>query len=51
MIFILFNRQGIGRIKGEYEITLIDAVEGTHYDDLIMVASSDYDPHFVGYGV
>lgn len=38
------------RIKGEYEITLIDAVEGTHYDDLIMVASSDYDPHFVGYG-
>lgn len=38
------------RIKGEYEITLIDAVEGTHFDDLIMVASSDYDPHFVGYG-
>ena len=38
------------RIKGEYELTLIDAAEETHFDDLITVASSDYDPHFVGYG-
>lgn len=37
------------RIKGLYELTLIDAAEATHFDDLITVASSDYDPHFVGY--
>lgn len=38
------------RIKGRYELNLIDAIEGTHFDDLITVASSDYDPHFVSYG-
>ncbi|MEL7585620.1 MAG: FAD-dependent oxidoreductase [Prolixibacteraceae bacterium] len=37
------------RIKGLYELTLIDAAEGTHFNDLIGLASSDYDPHFVGY--
>lgn len=37
------------RVKGIYELNLIDAVEATHFDDLISVASSDYDPHFVGY--
>jgi ribulose 1,5-bisphosphate synthetase/thiazole synthase len=35
------------RIKGLYEIDLLDAVEGTHYEDLISVASSDFDPHYV----
>jgi ribulose 1,5-bisphosphate synthetase/thiazole synthase len=38
------------RIIGDYELNLIDAVEKTHFDDLVAVASSDYDPHFVGYG-
>jgi ribulose 1,5-bisphosphate synthetase/thiazole synthase len=37
------------RIKGLFELTLIDAAEGTHFDDVIGLASSDYDPHFVGY--
>lgn len=37
------------RIKGLYELNLIDAAEATHFDDVIAVASSDFDPHFVGY--
>jgi len=36
------------RVKGLYEINLIDAVEGTHFDDMISVATSDFDPHYVG---
>ncbi len=36
------------RIKGLYELDLIDAVEGTHFKDLIARASSDFDPHYVG---
>lgn len=36
------------RIKGLYELNLIDAVEGTHFDDVISAASSDYDPHYFG---
>ena len=37
------------RIEGLYELNLIDAAESTHFDDLITVAGSDYDPHFVGF--
>lgn len=37
------------RVKGLYELTLIDAAEPTHFEDVISVASSDFDPHFVGY--
>ena len=36
------------RIKGLYELNLIDAVERTHFEDIISAASSDYDPHYVG---
>ncbi len=35
------------RIKGQYELNLLDAVEGTHFDDLISVTTSDFDPHFI----
>tara|TARA_R110002050_G_scaffold211780_2_gene347850 strand:+ start:7200 stop:10385 length:3186 start_codon:yes stop_codon:yes gene_type:complete len=35
------------RIEGLYEVDLLDAVEGTHYEDLISVTSSDFDPHYV----
>lgn len=37
------------RITGLYELNLTDAVEETHFEDLITVAASDYDPHFIGY--
>lgn len=36
------------RIKGLYELNLIDASEETHFEDMIGIASSDYDPHYVG---
>jgi len=36
------------RIKGEYELNLIDAVERTHFTDVLCLASSDFDPHYVG---
>ncbi len=36
------------RIKGLYELNLTDAVERTHFGDVISAASSDYDPHYVG---
>ena len=36
------------RIKGEYQLNLIDATEGTHFPDVISLASSDFDPHYVG---
>lgn len=36
------------RTKGEYELNVIDAIEGTHFDDVVCLASSDFDPHYVG---
>lgn len=36
------------RIEGLYELNFIDAVEKTHFEDMISEASSDYDPHHVG---
>lgn len=36
------------RIHGEYTLDLIDAVEATHFEDVITFASSDFDPHYVG---
>lgn len=36
------------RIKGLRELNIIDAVEGTHFDDILSVATSDFDPHHVG---
>lgn len=36
------------RVEGLYKLDLIDAVEGTHFEDLISIASSDFDPHYVG---
>jgi hypothetical protein len=36
------------RIEGLYVLDLIDAVEGTHFKDVIARASSDFDPHYVG---
>lgn len=36
------------RIKGVYELDLFDAVEGTHFEDTLILASSDFDPHYVG---
>ena len=36
------------RIKGLYELNLVDAVEQSHFEDIISAASSDYDPHYVG---
>jgi len=35
------------RIEGLYKLDLIDAVEGTHFEDLLSIASSDFDPHYV----
>ncbi len=37
------------RIKGLYELDLIDAAEATHFEDMIGLASSDFDPHNVGH--
>jgi len=36
------------RIKGVYELDLIDVVEATHFEDTLVLASSDFDPHYVG---
>lgn len=36
------------RTKGEYELNVIDAIEGTHFTDVVCLASSDFDPHYVG---
>ena len=36
------------RIEGLYSPDFIDAVEGTHYEDIISRARSDFDPHYVG---
>lgn len=36
------------RIKGVYELDVLDAVEGTHFEDALVLASSDFDPHYVG---
>lgn len=36
------------RIEGTYVMDLIDCVEGTHFQDMISLASSDYDPHYTG---
>ena len=36
------------RIEGLYTADLIDAVEKTHYDDVIALGSSDFDPHYIG---
>lgn len=36
------------RIEGKYVMDLIDCVEGTHFQDMISLASSDYDPHYTG---
>ncbi len=36
------------RIKGIYELTVTDAFEGTHFADVIAMASSDFDPHYTG---
>src|SRR5690606_30273486 len=36
------------RPKGEYELNLLDAVEKTHFSDVLCMASSDFDPHYVG---
>lgn len=35
------------RVNGRYELNLLDAVEETHFDDIISVATSDFDPHFI----
>lgn len=35
------------RIKGVYELDLLDVVEGTHFPDTLALASSDFDPHYV----
>lgn len=34
------------RIKGMYELDVLDAVEGTHFADALILASSDFDPHY-----
>src|SRR5690606_32828891 len=36
------------RTKGVYELNVLDAVEGTHFPDVLCMASSDFDPHYVG---
>ncbi len=36
------------RIVGLYTLSLIDAAEGTHFEDIISRARSDYDPHYIG---
>ncbi len=36
------------RIEGLHVLDLIDAVEGTHFDDVMTHASSDFDPHNIG---
>jgi len=36
------------RIKGDYELTVTDVFEGTHFSDVISMAGSDFDPHYNG---
>jgi hypothetical protein len=36
------------RVKGVYELDVLDAVEGTHFKDALILASSDFDPHYTG---
>ncbi|WP_154857317.1 FAD-dependent oxidoreductase [Cyclobacterium xiamenense] len=36
------------RIEGNYSLDLFDVAEGTHFEDVISLASSDFDPHNVG---
>ncbi len=36
------------RPQGVYELNVIDAVERTHFKDVLCLASSDFDPHYVG---
>ncbi len=36
------------RIEGIYVLNFLDAAEGTHFEDVISLASSDFDPHNVG---
>ncbi len=36
------------RIEGLHVLDLVDAVEGTHFKDVISFASSDFDPHYIG---
>ena len=36
------------RIEGMHTLDLIDAVENTHFEDVMTYASSDFDPHNVG---
>jgi FAD dependent oxidoreductase len=35
------------QIEGLYTMDLTDAVEGTHFEDIISLARSDFDPHYV----
>ncbi|HLT08184.1 MAG TPA: FAD-dependent oxidoreductase [Cyclobacteriaceae bacterium] len=36
------------QIEGLYVMNLLDAVEQTHFEDVISLASSDFDPHNIG---
>lgn len=36
------------RVEGLYTVTFIDASEATHFEDVMSLATSDYDPHYVG---
>ena len=36
------------RIEGMYVLNFLDAAEDTHFEDVISLASSDFDPHNVG---
>lgn len=36
------------RITGIYVLNLVDAAERTHFEDVISLASSDFDPHNIG---
>lgn len=36
------------RVEGMHVLDLIDCAEGTHFTDVIALASSDFDPHNIG---
>jgi hypothetical protein len=36
------------RIEGEYTLSFLDVAECTHFEDMVSLASSDFDPHNVG---
>ncbi|MGV8091079.1 MAG: FAD-dependent oxidoreductase [Mangrovibacterium sp.] len=36
------------RVKGLYELNVTDAMERTHFEDVVAMASSDFDPHYIG---